>query len=191
MSLKKIVLLVSGSGTNMENLIKRMKSGEIPAEPVLVISNRPEVKALDRAALLRVPACVIDHQQFSSREEFDLELARVIDSTGADYICLAGFMRILTPAFVSRYPKKLINIHPSYLPQFPGAHAIRDAYIARARETGVTVHYVDMGMDTGPVILQRKVPIYAGETLEAVEERVHHLEYDIYPEALKLVLEGK
>lgn len=191
MSLKKIVLLVSGSGTNMENLIKRMKSGEIPAEPVLVISNRPEVKALDRAALLRVPACVIDHQQFSSREEFDLELARVIDSTGADYICLAGFMRILTPAFVSRYPKKLINIHPSYLPQFPGAHAIRDAYIARARETGVTVHYVDMGMDTGPVILQRKVPIYAGETLEAVEERVHNLEYDIYPEALKLVLEGK
>jgi len=190
MSLNKIVLLVSGGGTNMENLIKRMRSGEIPADPVLVISNRPEAGALDRAALLRVPACIIDHKQFKARDDFDLELSKVIDSTGADYICLAGFMRLLTPEFVNRYPKKLINIHPSYLPQFPGAHSIRDAYIAKAKETGVTVHYVDTGVDSGPIILQKKVPIYIGETLEAVEERVHHMEYEIYPEALQLVLKN-
>ncbi len=190
MSLKKIVFLVSGGGTNMENLIKRMRLGEIPAEPVLVICNRPEAGALDRAALLRVPACVIDHEQFSSRHDFDKELASVIDSSGADLICLAGFMRLLTTEFVSRYPKKLINIHPSYLPAFPGAHAIRDAYIAKAKETGVTIHYVDTGVDTGPIILQKKVPIYLGETLEAVEARVHETEYEIYPEALKLVLKN-
>ena len=112
----------------------------------------------------------------------------MIDSTGADYICLAGFMRLLTVEFVNRYPQKIINIHPSYLPQFPGAYAIRDAYIAKAKETGVTVHYVDTGVDTGPIILQKKVPIYIGETLEAVEERVHKMEYEIYPEALQLVL---
>lgn len=186
--MKKIIFLVSGSGTNMENLIKRMKSGEIQAEPVLVISNRPEAGALDKAALLRVPSCVIDHEQFSSRHDFDRELASVIDSTGADLICLAGFMRLLTPEFVGRYPKRLINIHPSYLPQFPGAHAIRDAYVAKVKETGVTVHYVDTGVDTGPIILQKKLPIYTGETLEAVAERVHEMEYDIFPEALNLIL---
>lgn len=175
----------------MENLIKRMQAGEILAEPAMVISNRPEVKALDRAALLRVPACVIDHEQFKSRQEFEKDLMQVIDSIHPDYICLAGFMRLLTPEFVNRYPKKLINIHPSYLPAFPGAHAIRDAYIAKAKETGVTVHYVDTGVDTGPIILQKKVPIYVGENIEAVEERVHALEYELYPEALKLILEGK
>ncbi len=188
--MKKVVFLVSGGGTNMENLIKRMKSGEIPAEPTLVICNRPEAGAIDRAALLRVPACVIDHEQFASRSEFDQELAGVIDSSGADLICLAGFMRLLTPEFVNRYPKKLINIHPSYLPNFPGAHAIRDAYIAKAKETGVTVHYVDTGVDTGPIILQKKLPIYLGETLEAVEARVHEMEYEIYPEALNLILKS-
>lgn len=188
MTKKRIAFLVSGKGTNMENLIKRMQSGEIEADPVLVISNRPEVLALDKASLLRVPACVIDHQQFNSRSAFDQELADVIDSTQIDYVCLAGFMRILTPEFVNRYPKRLINIHPSYLPHFPGAHAIRDAYVAKVKETGVTVHYVDAGMDTGPIILQKKVPIYSGETLEAVEERIHDMEYEIYPEALKMIL---
>ena len=186
--MKRVVFLVSGGGTNMENLIKRMKSGEIAAEPTLVVCNRPEAGALDRAALLRVPACVLDHEQFASRSDFDRELANVIDSSGADLICLAGFMRLLTPEFVNRYPKKLINIHPSYLPDFPGAHAIRDAYIAKAKETGVTVHYVDTGVDTGPIILQKKVQIYLGETLEAVEARVHEMEYEIYPEALNIIL---
>lgn len=189
--MKKIIFLVSGSGTNMENLIMQMKEGKIPAEPVLVISNKPEIGALDRAALLRVPACVIDHKQFKMREEFDRELARVIDSTPFDYVCLAGFMRLLTPWFVRKYPKKLINIHPSYLPEFPGAHAIRDAYVAKVRETGVTVHFVDEGTDTGPIILQEKVPIHIGENIEAVEARVHDLEYKIYPEALRLVLKGE
>ncbi len=188
MAKKRIIFLVSGGGSNMENLVKRMQSGEIDAEPVLVISNRPDVRALERAALLRVPACVIDHRQMSSRDEFERELAVVIDSNNADLICLAGFMRILTGWFVERYKGKLINIHPSYLPQFPGAHAIRDAYLAKVRETGVTVHFVDSGVDTGSIILQKKLPIYNGENIEAVEERIHQLEYEIYPQALQLIL---
>ena len=188
MSKKKIAFLVSGNGSNMQNLIERMRSGTIPADPVLVICNRPEAGALERAALLRVPACVIDHKQFKERADFDRQLMDVIDSAEVDYICLAGFMRLLTSDFVNHYPNKLINIHPSYLPHFPGAHAIRDAYIAKVKETGVTVHYVDAGVDTGLVILQKKVPIYIGETLEAVEERVHDMEYQIYPEALNLIL---
>ena len=175
----------------MENLIKRMHSGEIPAKPILVISNRPGVKALERAANLNVPAKVIDHKQFASREDFDRALSAEIDATGADLICFAGFMRVLTPEFVNRYPRKLINIHPAYLPEFPGAHGIRDAFEAQAQSTGVTVHYVDSGVDTGPIILQKRVPILPGDTLEALETRVHAAEYEIYPQALCKVLGEK
>ena len=189
--MKRIAFLVSGSGTNMENLIKRIKAGEIPADPVIVISNKPGVGALEKAAAMGVKAVVIDHKAYADREAFDHALSECLDSHKIDYVVLAGFMRVLTPDFVKKYQGRLINIHPALLPAFPGAHAIKDAWDAKVKETGVTVHFVDSGVDTGPVILQRKVPVLVNDTFETLEARIHQTEYELYPEALNLVLSGK
>ena len=189
--MKRIAFLVSGSGTNMANLIQKIQSGAVHAAAAIVISNKAGVKALDRAKELGVPAVVISHKDYATRELFDEALAKCIDSHRIDYIVLAGFMRVLTEGFVKKYHGRLINIHPAFLPAFPGAHAIKDAWDAKVKETGVTVHFVDSGVDTGPVILQRKVAVLPNDTLEILEARVHETEYQVYPEALKLVLDGK
>lgn len=188
--MKRIAFLVSGSGTNMENLIKRIQTGGISAVPALVISNKPGVKALEKAAALGVKTIVIDHKTFADRAVFDKALDECLEKHRIDLVVLAGFMRVLTEGFVKKYYGRLINIHPALLPKFPGAHAIKDAWDAKVKETGVTVHFVDSGVDTGLVILQRKVPILSEDTLETLEARIHSLEYEIYPQALKLVLLG-
>lgn len=189
--MKRIAFLVSGSGTNMENLIQQIKAGKIPADPVAVISNKPGVKALEKATALGVKTVVIDHKAYADRAAFDQALSECLESHKIDLIVLAGFMRVLTEGFVKKYYGRLINIHPALLPAFSGAHAIQDAWNAKVKETGVTVHFVDCGVDTGPIILQRKVPVLSEDTLETLEARVHAVEYELYPEALKLVLSGK
>ncbi len=189
--MKRVAFLVSGSGTNMENLIKRIQTGEIPADPVIVISNKPGVKALEKASALGVRTVVIDHKAYADREAFDRAVSECLESNKADFVVLAGFMRVLTEGFVKKYNGRLINIHPALLPAFPGAHAIKDAWGAKVKETGVTVHFVDSGVDTGPVILQRKVPVLSSDTLETLEARIHSLEYELYPQALKLVVAGE
>ena len=189
--MKKLAFLVSGSGTNMENLIQRIQKGEIPAEPAIVISNKSGVKALEKAVALGVKTVVIDHKAYQDRAAFDKALSECLEKHKIDIIVLAGFMRVLTPDFVRKYYGRLINIHPALLPAFPGAHAIKDAWDAKVKETGVTVHFVDSGVDTGPVILQRKISVLPNDTLETLEARIHSLEYEIYPQALNLVLSGK
>ena len=189
--MKRVAFLVSGSGTNMENLIKRIRLGEIPADPAIVISNKPGVKALEKAEALGVKTIVIDHKAYADRAAFDKALGECLEKHKIDIVVLAGFMRVLTPDFVRKYYGRLINIHPALLPAFPGAHAIKDAWDAKVKETGVTVHFVDGGVDTGPVILQEKVPILPNDTLEILEARIHNLEYEIYPKALNLVVAGK
>lgn len=190
--MKRLAFLVSGNGSNMANLIRRIKKGEIRrAEAALVISNKPDVKALGRALEFGVPSVVISHGDYDSRESFDEALSECLDRHKIDLVCLCGFMRILTEGFVRKYYGRLVNIHPSFLPDFPGGHAIRDAWNAGVKETGVTVHFVDTGVDTGTVILQKKVPVLSGDTFETLETRIHETEYDVYPEALNLVLEGK
>ena len=189
--MKRIAFLVSGSGTNMANLIQKIKAGEISADPVIVISNKPDVKAIDRAKDFGVPTKVISHKDYATREAFDEAMDQCIDSHNIDFVVLAGFMRVLTERFVKKYWGRLINIHPALLPQFPGAHAIKDAWEAKVKETGVTVHFVDPGVDTGPIILQRKLPVLTQDTLETLEAKIHQLEYEIYPEALELVVSGK
>lgn len=192
MDMKRLAFLVSGNGSNMANLIRRIKKGEIRrAEAALVISNKPDVKALGRALEFGVPSVVISHGDYDSRESFDEALSECLDRHKIDLVCLCGFMRILTEGFVRKYYGRLVNIHPSFLPDFPGGHAIRDAWNAGVKETGVTVHFVDAGVDTGTVILQKKVPVLSGDTFETLETRIHETEYDVYPEALNLVLEGK
>ncbi len=189
--MKRLAFLVSGSGTNMENLIKKIQAGQIQADPALVVANKPDIQAIDRAQMLGVPTVVIPHQEYFTREMFDEALALCIERHKIDYIVLAGFMRVLTEGFVKKYYGRLINIHPALLPAFPGAHAIRDAWDAKVKETGVTVHFVDCGVDTGTIILQKKVERLPEDTLETLEARVHQAEYEIYPQALKLVLLNK
>jgi len=189
--MKRIAFLVSGSGTNMQNLIQKIKAGEIRAEATIVISNKPGVEALRKAAALGVGTVVIEHRAYPDREAFDRALSECLERHKVDIIVLAGFMRVLTEGFVKKYYGRLINIHPALLPAFPGAHAIKDAWNMKVKETGVTVHFVDAGVDTGPVILQRKVPVLPNDSLETLEARIHQAEYEIYPEALNLVLSGK
>ena len=189
--MKRLAFLVSGSGTNMLNLIQKIKAGEVHAEATIVISNKPGVKALEKAAALGVGTVVIEHRAYPDREAFDRALSECLERHKIDIIVLAGFMRVLTEGFVKKYYGRLINIHPALLPAFPGAHAIKDAWEAKVKETGVTVHFVDTGVDTGPVILQRKVSMLPNDTLETLEARIHQTEYEIYPEALNLVLSGK
>ncbi len=175
----------------MQNLILRMKSGEIPAEPVLVISDNPAAGGIEKARALQIPVYVLDRKTFLSKESFEKEILRILNRNKPDFILLAGFMRILSQGFVRYYQGKIINIHPSLLPQFPGAHGIRDAWNAKVQETGVTIHYVDEGVDTGPIILQKKISITPEDTLETLEAKIHALEYEIYPMALKLILNAK
>lgn len=190
--MKKLAIFISGSGTNMENLIKVSKAGKIPGAVIsLVISDQPAAGGIDKARKLGVPVQVVERNKFGSKKDFEAQIFHLIDEARIDYLLLAGYMRILSNDFVRRYPGRIINVHPSLLPAFPGAHGIKDAFEAKVQETGVTIHFVDEGVDTGPVILQRKVPVAPGEALETLEAKVHAVEYEVYPEALNLVLSGK
>jgi len=183
--------MASGSGSNFENIVKEIQAGRVKAQAALLICDKPGAGVLARAEKLKVPAVLVDRKAFASKEEFEAEIVRQFELTGIDLIVLAGYMRILSDTFVLRYWGRIINIHPSLLPAFPGAHGIKDAFEARVKETGVTVHFVDTGVDTGKIILQGKVPVAAGDTLETLEAKVHAVEYQIYPAALQLLLDGK
>ncbi|MFA6599515.1 MAG: phosphoribosylglycinamide formyltransferase [Candidatus Omnitrophota bacterium] len=189
--MKRLAFFVSGNGTNAQNLIRKILLGEILAEAALVISDNPGAGALEKARELGVEARVIDRKKYILKANFEADIIWHLEEKKIDLIILAGFMRILSGDFVARYHGRIINIHPAYLPHFPGAHAIQDAFEAKVTETGVTVHYVDAGVDTGPVILQRKVPVLPGDTLETLEARIHAVEYELYPEALKKVLTAR
>lgn len=172
----------------MENLIIECHNGRIPAQAVVVISDNPQAGAIAKARNYGVPVEIVDRKGFPGKMEFEAAIAKHLDCYQVDYGVLAGFMRILSPEFVRRYQGKIINIHPSLLPAFPGAHGIRDAFKAKAKETGVTVHFVNESVDGGPVILRQKVVIDSGDTLETLEKKIHAVEYQLFPEALRRVL---
>ena len=186
--MKKIAIFVSGNGSNMENLIVESFNGRIPAQIGFVLTDNPQAGAIAKAKNYGVRVEVLDRQTFKTKAEFETEMIKKLEASPVDYIVLAGFMRILGPEFVRKYKGKIMNIHPSLLPAFPGAHGIRDAFEAKVPETGVTVHFVDEGVDSGQVILQKKIAVVPGERLETLEAKVHAVEYEIYPEALRKVL---
>ena len=189
--MKRVAIFVSGSGTNMENILQRIREGKIKAEAALVVSDNPQAYALKRAEQYDVECVVVDRKRLGSKESFEAEIHRHLERKKIDYIILAGFMRVLSPSFVQAFPNRILNIHPSFLPKFPGAHAIRDAWKAKMKKTGVTIHFVDEGVDTGAIILQREVSIEKADTLESLEKKIHAVEYELYPEAIHLVLSGK
>ena len=181
----RTAILISGSGSNMEALIRAAQAADYPAEIVLVISNRPKAAGLARAENLGVPAHVIDHKAYDSRKAFEQDVDAVLRKTGVELVCNAGFMRLLSPWFVRRWPEKILNIHPALLPKFPGLHTHERALAAGESEHGCTIHIVDEGMDTGPILAQAKVPVLGDDTPETLAQRVLAQEHRLYPATLK------
>ena len=186
-----IGVLCSGNGTNLQAILQAIRAGRLRARIAVVISDRAEARALIRARRAGIPAQFVDPSAFGSREAFDRALIRILEASGVRAVCLAGFMRLLSPIFVRRFPRRILNVHPALLPAFPGAHAIRDALAWGAKLTGVTIHLVDEAMDHGPILLQEALPIRPGESAAHLRARIHRIEHRLYPRAIQLVLEGR
>lgn len=186
-----IVVLISGNGSNLQAIIDEIEQGKLPVTISAVISNRADAHGLERAQQNHIPTHVIAHQQFSDRESFDQALAQTIDQYHPDLIVLAGFMRILTDGFVKKFLGKMINIHPSLLPKYQGLDTHTRVLAAHDREHGATVHYVVPELDSGPIILQKSIPVLPSDTAASLAERVHQVEYQIYPEAIRRIALGQ
>lgn len=187
----RLAVLASGGGTNLQALIDHSLSGTLSAEIVLVFSNRSDAGALERAKRAGIPHLCIDHRQFSRREDFDRQVVGALTDAGAELVVLAGYMRIISEVVLSAFPGRVINIHPALLPAFPGLHVQRKALESGARLAGCTVHFVDGGVDTGPVILQAAVPILSDDDEESLSARILEQEHRIYPQAIQWIAEGR
>lgn len=190
MNKRKIAVLISGNGSNLQALIDACTSPGFPAEIALVISNKPEAYGLKRAQDAHIPLKVISHLEFPERTLFDSALHEAIVASDAEYVCLAGFMRLLTPGFVEKWQGRMLNIHPALLPSFKGIHTHERALEAGVKIHGATVHYVVPEMDSGPIIVQAAVPVLAEDTAETLGKRVLAAEHVIYPLALRNVIMG-
>lgn len=191
MSRLKLAVMISGRGSNLQALIDATADPAFPAEIILVLSNRPGALGLERAAKAGIPTRVIDHKGFADRAAFDAEMTAAMEAAGTELVCLAGFMRLLSDAFVDHWRDRMINIHPSLLPAFKGLD-VQERVLARgARFAGCTVHYVRKEMDTGPIIVQAVVPVHPDDTPDSLAARVLEREHDIYPLAVRLIAEGR
>jgi phosphoribosylglycinamide formyltransferase-1 len=186
-----IAVLVSGSGTNLQAIIDAVDSGYIPAKIALVLSDKREAYALERARKAGIETLVLDKKDFKTREDFDKEVIKNLKKKEVALVVLAGFMRLLSPHFIQEYRNRIINIHPALLPSFKGTRGIKDALEHGAKVTGATVHFVDEKLDNGAIILQRPVEVREDDTEKTLLERVHKEEHRMYPEAIKLFVEGK
>lgn len=189
--MKKLVVLISGNGSNLQSLIDACASGRIAGEIVAVFSNRAAAFGLTRAREAGIPAQVLTASDFSSREAFDHQLMREIDAFTPDLVVLAGYMRILSHDFVAHYHDRLLNIHPSLLPKYPGLHTHRQVLQNGDSEHGTSVHFVNDELDGGPIVLQAKVPVFAGDDEDQIQARVQHQEHAIYPLAVSWFVDGR
>lgn len=185
----RLGILGSGSGSNMQAILDAIAAGTLDAEIVVVLSDNPNGYILERAKKAGIPTELIDCRGFKTKypEEAQLETVAALQAAGVDLICLAGFMRLVKAPLLEAFPERILNIHPALLPAFPGVEAWKQAVEAKATESGCTVHYVDDGMDTGPVILQAKVPVYPDDTAETLHQRIQVEEHRLYPEAIRKV----
>ena len=188
---QRVVVLISGGGSNLQSLIDAVNAGKMPACIVAVISNKADAFGLQRASQAGIATEVLDHRAFDSREAFDQALQARIDSYVPDLVVLAGFMRILTPDFVRHYTGRMLNIHPSLLPLYKGIHIYQRALDDKAKEHGVSMHFVTAELDGGPVVMQAKVPVLPSDTAETLAQRVLTQEHIIYPCVVKWFVEGR
>jgi phosphoribosylglycinamide formyltransferase-1 len=189
--MKKLVILISGRGSNMEAIVRACSREGWPAQIAAVIANRPDAAGLAFAASHGIATAVVDHRQFPDRESFDAALASQIDAFTPDLIVLAGFMRVLTPGFVDHYAARMLNVHPSLLPSFAGLKTHQQALDAGVRLHGASVHFVTSQLDHGPIVIQSAVPVLAGDDAAALAERVLATEHIIYPRAVRWFVEGR
>ncbi len=187
----RLGILVSGSGTNMENIAIKIEEGTIPAQIAVVISNVSGAYALVRAKSHGFESAFIDPCSFQDRDAYDGEVMRVLEENQVDLVVLAGYMLLVGNDFVNRFRHRIMNIHPALLPSFPGTSGVADALEYGAKVTGVTVHFVDEGLDTGPIILQEAVSIREGDNEETLYPRIHEIEYRLYPEAIAYFCRGR
>ena len=187
----KTAVLISGRGSNLQALIDAQAEPGWPAEIVLVISNEPGAKGLDRAEAAGIAAAVINHRDFDGREPFDRAMTEAIETSGAAFVCLAGFMRLLSDGFIDHWHDRLVNIHPSLLPAYKGLDVQQRVVDAGETEAGCTVHFVRPEMDTGPIILQARVPVLPDDDADTLAARILLQEHVIYPKALRLIAEGR
>lgn len=186
-----IGVLVSGSGTNLQSIIDNSEKGLLDADIKVVISNNPDSYALERSKKHNIPAVLIEQSDFTNREDFDRKMIEILNSYSVELVAMAGFMRILSPAFLKAFPMRVINIHPAILPSFPGLHGQQQAFDYGVKFSGCSVHFADEGVDTGPIIIQAVVPVYDDDTEESLSERILKEEHKIYSQAIQLYAEGK
>lgn len=187
----RLGVLVSGSGTNLQSILDATQQGRLDAEVRLVLSNRPGVLALERAARAGVPALCLDHKAYPTREAFDEAAIAALREAGVEWVALAGFMRVLTPRFLEAFEGRIVNIHPSLLPAFPGVNSQRQAFDHGVKVAGCTVHFVDGGVDTGPIIAQRAVPVLEEDDAASLRARILEQEHTLFVEALQAIAEGR
>ncbi len=184
-------MLASGSGTNLEAIAEAIDRGDVPAEIVLVLSDNPDAFALQRALRRGIPTKVVLLEEFADRPAYDSAIVEELEEAGVELAVLAGYMKLVGPAFVEAFRGRIMNIHPALLPGFPGEHGVEDALAHGVKVSGVTVHFVDEGLDTGPIIVQAAVPVEEEDDRESLHNRIHEQEYRVYPEAIRLFAEGR
>ncbi len=187
----RLGVLVSGGGTNLQSILDAVRAGALDAEVRLVLSNRPKAGGLERARAAGVPALAISHRRFETREAFDAALVEALREHGVEWVALAGFMRVLTPTFLRAFPGRVVNIHPALLPAFPGVEAQHQAWDYGVKVAGCTVHFVDEGVDTGPILGQVAVPVLDDDDAERLRLRILAEEHALYPRVLQWLAEGR
>ena len=188
---ERLGILCSGRGSNLASIIEAVERGDIPAEIAVVIADKADAYALERAREAGIPAVSVIYRDYAERADFERAMLAELHAHDVGLVVLAGFMRILSPIFVHAYTGRILNIHPALLPSFPGAHAHRDALEYGVKVSGCTVHFVDEGMDSGPIIMQAAVPVLEGDTEETLAARVLEQEHRIFPASIKLYVEGR
>lgn len=187
----RVGVLASGRGSNLQSIMDQCRQGLIPAEVAVVISDKPGAYALERAKTAGIPACLVDLKAFESKGDYERAVAKILQDHGVQLVCLAGYMRLVGELLLKAFPNRIMNIHPALLPSFPGLHGQRDALAYGVKISGCTVHLVDEGMDTGPIILQAAVPVLDDDTEETLAARILEQEHRLYPEAVKLYAQGR
>jgi phosphoribosylglycinamide formyltransferase-1 len=188
MALTRLGILISGTGSNMKSIVAACESGEVPAEVAIVVSNRADAPGISWAAEHGLETVVLSHRDFAQRDEHDRAIVERLHQVGVEWVCLAGYMRLLSAVFVDAFPNRILNIHPALLPSFPGLHGQRQAWEYGVKVSGCTVHLVDLELDHGPIVVQRTVPVLADDDDERLSTRILVEEHKAYPEALRELL---
>ncbi len=189
--MKKIAVFASGRGSNLQAIVDAVRSGILKADLKIVVCDQPGAYCLERAEKAGIPCLVFDPRDYSGKDDYETMIKEKLEQLGVEFLVLAGYMRIIGPVLLERYPQRIVNIHPSLLPLFPGVDGMGQALAAGVKETGVTIHYVDEGVDTGPIIAQAKVAVGEDETKETLAAKIHALEHRLYPRILQQILNDK